>query len=113
MEREAREVAEDYPETAFLMGSSGGPQGDTVGVFGTRNHGVAYPAGMLVGATSETGVFGTVGGYPTPEVNLLVNALRFGVREVNPEERDAKAIGSLIVHTPRYPGTAFANAIWT
>lgn len=156
VEREAREVAADYPETAFLMGSSGGPQGDNFGVFGTRNHEAAYLAGMLAGRMSETGVFGSVGGYPIPEVNLLINAYRFGVAEVKPDAkflngfigawfdpakaqeaaiaqidagadilfgerigtadganaRGAKAIGSLIDYTPRYPDTVFANAIW-
>lgn len=85
VEREAREVATDYPETAFLMGSSGGPQGDNFGVFGTRNHEAAYLAGMLAGHMSETNVFGSVGGYPIPEVNLLINAYRIGVTEVNPD----------------------------
>ena len=156
VEREAREVAEDYPDTAFLMGSSGGPQGDNFGVFGTRNHEAAYLAGMLAGAMSQTGVFGSVGGFPIPEVNLLINAFRFGVQEVNPDarflngfigtwfdparaaeaaiaqidagadilfgerigtadgaaDRGARAIGSLIDFSPRYPGTVFANAIW-
>jgi basic membrane protein A len=51
VEREAREVAADYAETAFLMGSSGGPEGENFGVFGTRNHEAAYLAGMLAGAT--------------------------------------------------------------
>lgn len=84
-EREAREVAADYPDTAFLMGSSGGPEGDNFGVFGTRNHEAAYLAGMLAGEMSETNVFGSVGGYPIPEVNLLINAFRAGVSEVNSE----------------------------
>lgn len=83
VEREAREVAADYPETAFLMGSSGGPEGDNFGVFGTRNHEAAYLAGMLAGKMSESNVFGSVGGYPIPEVNLLINAFRIGVKEVN------------------------------
>jgi len=85
VEREAREVAQDYPGTAFLMGSSGGPQEDNFGVFGTRNHEAAYLAGMLAGEMSETGVFGSVGGFPIPEVNLLINAFRMGVSEVNPD----------------------------
>jgi basic membrane protein A len=85
VEREAREVAADYPETAFLMGSSGGPEGDNFGVFGTRNHEAAYLAGMLAGTMSESNVFGSVGGYPIPEVNLLINAFRMGVSEVNPD----------------------------
>lgn len=83
VEREAREVAGDYPDTAFLMGSSGGPAGDNFGVFGTRNHEAAYLAGMLAGMMSESNVFGSVGGYPIPEVNLLINAFRMGVTEVN------------------------------
>ncbi len=85
VEREAREVAADYPDTAFLMGSSGGPEGENFGVFGTRNHEAAYLAGMLAGTMSDSNVFGSVGGYPIPEVNLLINAFRLGVREVNPE----------------------------
>ena len=93
VEREAREVASDYPQTAFLMGSSGGPQGDNFGVFGTRNHEAAYLAGMLAGKMSTSNVFGSVGGYPIPEVNLLINAFRIGVKEVNP---DAKFLNGFI-----------------
>ena len=85
VENEARQVARDYPDVAFLMGSSGGPSGDNFGVFGTRNHEAAYLAGMLAGKMSESNVFGSVGGYPIPEVNLLINAFRDGVREVNPD----------------------------
>ncbi len=87
VEREAREVAGDYPDTAFLMGSSGGPAGANFGVFGTRNHEAAYLAGMLAGRMSSSNVYGSVGGYPIPEVNLLINAFRFGVAAVNPEAR--------------------------
>ncbi len=85
VEREAREVAGDYPDTAFLMGSSGPAAGANFGVFGTRNHEAAYLAGMLAGKMSQSNVFGSVGGYPIPEVNLLINAFRMGVQEVNPE----------------------------
>ena len=156
VENEAREVAADYPETAFLMGSSGQPSGDNFGTFGTYNHEAAYLAGMLAASMSQTGKFGSVGAYPIPEVNLLINAFRFGVQETRPDatfsnifigawfdpakakeaaiaqidggadilfgerigtadgaqERGAKAIGSLIDYTPRYPGTVFANALW-
>lgn len=93
VEGEARAVAADYPETAFLMGSSGGPEGDNFGVFGTRNHEAAYLAGMLAAPMSASGVFGSVGGYPIPEVNLLINAFRMGVKEVRP---DAKFLNGFI-----------------
>src|SRR6185312_1891848 len=42
VEREARQVAKDYPKTGFLMGSSGKADGDNFGVFGTWNHEAAY-----------------------------------------------------------------------
>ena len=93
VENQARDVAADYPKTAFLMGSSCGPEGDNFGVFGTRNHEAAYLAGMLAGKMSETNVFGSVGGYPIPEVNLLINAFRIVVSEVN---SDAKFLNGFI-----------------
>lgn len=85
VETEARAVAVDYPAVAFLMGSSGTAVADNFGVFGTRNHEAAYLAGMLAGKMSTSNVFGSVGGYPIPEVNLLINAFRMGVKEVNPD----------------------------
>lgn len=35
VEKEARQVAADYPDTAFVLGSSGEQAGDNFGVFGT------------------------------------------------------------------------------
>ena len=35
VEKEARQVARDYPKSAFLMGSSGKPEGQNFGVFDT------------------------------------------------------------------------------
>lgn len=93
VEREARQVAGDYPKTAFVMGSSGKPQGDNFGVFGTWNFESAYLAGMLAGAMSKSGTFGSVGAVPIPEVNMLINAFQDGVKETRP---DAKFIASFI-----------------
>ena len=93
VETEARQVAADYPDTAFLMGSSGAAVAPNFGVFGTRNHEAAYLAGMLAGKMSKSNTFGSVGGYPIPEVNLLINAFRMGVKEVNP---DAKFLNGFI-----------------
>lgn len=91
VESEAREVAADYPETAFLMGSSGEAVGGNFGVFGTRNHEAAYLAGMLAANMSSSNVFGSVGGYPIPEVNLLINAFRLGVLEINADAQFTNA----------------------
>ena len=93
VEREARQVAKDYPDVAFVMGSSGKPSGDNFGVFGTWNHDGAYLAGMLAGKMTKTNVVGSVGAIPIPEVNLLINAFNAGVHDVNPE---AKTLVSFI-----------------
>ena len=93
VEREARQVAADYPDTAFLMGSSGEAAGDNFGVFGTWNHDGAYLAGMLAGKMTKSNIVGSVGAVPIPEVNMLINAFAAGVKEVNP---DAKHLVSFI-----------------
>jgi len=87
VEREARQVAADYPGTAFLMGSSGRPSGNNFSVFGTWNHEAGYLTGLIAGRMSKSNIFGAVGGYPIPEVNRLINAFRVGVDEVNPNAR--------------------------
>ncbi|MGR3492166.1 MAG: BMP family protein, partial [Shimia sp.] len=85
VEREARQVASDYPETAFLMGSSGEASGDNFGVFGTWNWEAAYLAGMLAGRMTESNIVGSVGAIPIPEVNMLINGFAAGVARTNPE----------------------------
>jgi Uncharacterized ABC-type transport system, periplasmic component/surface lipoprotein len=93
VETEAREVAADYPETAFVLGSSGKEEGDNFGVFGTWNHDGAYLAGMLAGKMTKSNTVGAVGAMPIPEVNMLINAFGEGVKAVNP---DAKLLVSFI-----------------
>jgi basic membrane lipoprotein Med (substrate-binding protein (PBP1-ABC) superfamily) len=95
VEKEARQVAKDYPKTAFLMGSSGGPDGQNFGVFGTWNHEAAYLTGIMAGHLTKKGQLGAVGGYPIPEVNRLINAFRIGVKEVKPDAKfTAQFIGT-------------------
>lgn len=101
VEREAREVAADYPETAFLMGSSGEPSGDNFGTFGTWNHEGAYLCGMLAGAMTRSGIVGSVGAIPIPEVNMLINAFAAGVAEVNPEARHLVSFIGTFFDPPR------------
>ncbi|RWR32967.1 BMP family ABC transporter substrate-binding protein [Sinirhodobacter populi] len=84
IERQARQVAADYPDTAFVLGSSTGPAGDNFGVFGTWNYDGAYLAGMLAGKMTKTNSVGSVGAMPIPEINLLINAFAEGVKAVNP-----------------------------
>ncbi|NBC31644.1 MAG: BMP family ABC transporter substrate-binding protein [Alphaproteobacteria bacterium] len=85
VERAAREVAADYPDTAFLMGSSFGPAGENFSVFDNWIHEPSYLTGMVAGSMTESNLIGMVGGYPIPEVNRLMHAFMDGAREVNPE----------------------------
>jgi basic membrane lipoprotein Med (substrate-binding protein (PBP1-ABC) superfamily) len=83
LERAARKVAADYPDTAFLMGSSFAPQAPNFSVFDNFIHEPAYLSGMIAGAASESNVIGMIGGYAIPEVNRLMNAFMEGAKETN------------------------------
>ena len=83
VETAAREVAKDYPETAFLMGSSGQPQEPNFSVFDNFIHEPSYLTGMVAGKATKSNLIGMVGGYPIPEVNRLMNAFMEGARSVN------------------------------
>jgi len=85
IERAARKVAKDYPDTAFLMGSSFGPVGPNFSVFDNWIHEPSYLSGMVAGAETKSNIIGMVGGYAIPEVNRLMHAFMEGAREVNPE----------------------------
>lgn len=85
IEQQVREVAADYPEIAFLMGSSGGPQEPNVAVFDNWIHEGTYLMGILAGQMTETDKIGMVGGYPIGEVNRLFHAFMAGAESVNPD----------------------------
>ncbi|MDS9469430.1 BMP family protein [Paracoccus sp. MBLB3053] len=89
VEQEAREVATDYPETAFLMGSSFMPDDALAnfGVFDNYIQDASYLTGIVAGAMTKSGNIGMVGGFPIPEVNRLMHAFMAGVREMRPDAR--------------------------
>ncbi|GGG67042.1 ABC transporter substrate-binding protein [Salipiger pallidus] len=110
VEQEAREVVLDYPDTAFLMGSSfmPDPEYSNLAVFDNYIQDASYLSGIIAGAMSETGNIGMVGGFPIPEVNRLMHAFMAGVREVKPEaEFQVSFIGSWF-DPPKAKETAFA-----
>ncbi|ABR64110.1 BMP family ABC transporter substrate-binding protein [Sinorhizobium medicae] len=101
VEKQARDVAADYPETAFVLGSSGKEAGENFGVFGTWNHDGAYLAGMLAGKMTKSNVVGSVGAIPIPEVNMLINAFAAGVKAVNPEAKHLVAFIGTFFDPPK------------
>ncbi|MGP1396836.1 MAG: BMP family protein [Inquilinaceae bacterium] len=85
VERAARTVAAEYPDVAFLMGSSFGPAQPNFAVFDNWIHEPSYLSGMIAGNATQSNLIGMVGGYAIPEVNRLMHAFMDGAREVNPD----------------------------
>lgn len=110
VEQEAREVAADYPDIAFLMGSSfkHDPALPNFAVFDNYIQDASYLSGIIAGAMTETGNIGMVGGFPIPEVNRLMHAFMAGAREINPDITfQVSFIGSWF-DPPKAKETAFA-----
>ncbi len=78
-----RAVAADFPETAFVFGSDGGPADPNLSVFDNWIQEPAYLAGMLAGGMTTSNIIGVVGAMPIPEVNRLINAYIAGAKSVN------------------------------
>ncbi|MCW2635007.1 MAG: transporter substrate-binding protein, partial [Blastococcus sp.] len=88
-----REVAKEFPDTAFVFGSGGEEQAPNLSVFDNWLQDPAYLAGMMAGGLTKTGTIGVVGAMPIPEVNRIVNAFTAGAQETKP---DAKVTVSFI-----------------
>jgi basic membrane lipoprotein Med (substrate-binding protein (PBP1-ABC) superfamily) len=110
VEQEAREVVLDYPETAFLLGSSflDDPDYPNLAVFDNYIQDASYLTGIIAGSMTQTGNIGMVGGFPIPEVNRLMHAFMAGVREMRPDATfQVSFIGSWF-DPPKAKETAFA-----
>ncbi len=109
-EQEAREVAADYPDVAFLMGSSfkEDPSLPNFAVFDNYIQDGSYLSGIIAGSMTKSGNIGMVGGFPIPEVNRLMHAFMAGAAEVNPDIKfQVSFIGSWF-DPPKAKETAFA-----
>ena len=109
VERAARKVAQDYPDTAFLMGSSFGPSGENFSVFDNWIHEPSYLTGLIAGSLTKSNTIGVVGGYPIPEVNRLVHAFMDGAREVNPDVKFLVTFIGSWFDPPKAKEAAFAQ----
>ncbi len=107
--REAREVADDYPEIAFLMGDPFRPHGTNFAVFDNYIHEPCYLMGIIAGAMSRSGKIGMVGGYPIGEVNRLFHAFMNGARSVNPDAKFKVTFIGSWYDPPKAKEAAFAQ----
>ncbi|WP_435673795.1 BMP family protein [Neptunicoccus cionae] len=109
-EQEAREVAAEYPDVAFLMGSSVKEDAalPNFAVFDNYIQDASYLSGIIAGSMTESGNIGLVGGFPIPEVNRLMHAFMAGAKEMNPDIKfQVSFIGSWF-DPPKAKETAFA-----
>jgi len=109
-EQEAREVAAEYPQVAFLMGSSFKEDAalSNFSVFDNYIQDAAYLSGIIAGSMTENGNIGMVGGFPIPEVNRLMHAFMAGAAEMKPDIKfQVSFIGSWF-DPPKAKETAFA-----
>ena len=111
VEDAARDVARDYPDVAFLMGSSfkEDPSVPNFAPFDNYIQDASYLTGLIAGAMSQTKNFGMVGGYPIPEVNRLMHAFMAGVREVAADAKFQVAFIGSWFDPPKAKETAFAQ----
>lgn len=111
VEQAARDVARDYPDVAFLMGSSfkEDPAVPNFAPFDNYIQDASYLTGLIAGAMSKSKNFGMVGGYPIPEVNRLMHAFMAGVKEVAPDAKFQVAFIGSWFDPPKAKETAFAQ----
>jgi len=111
VEDAARAVARDYPDTAFLLGSSFKPDDATpnFAVFDNYIQDASYLSGIIAGAMTQSKNIGMVGGYPIPEVNRLMHAFMAGVKETAPDAKFQVAFIGSWFDPPKAKETAFAQ----
>jgi len=79
-----KELAEKYPDVAFLNGSGTTNSGNLESFYG-RTYESQYLCGMAAGAASKTGKLGFVAANPFGQVNWTVNAFALGAQQINPD----------------------------
>jgi len=107
--KEARKVADEYPDIAFLMGDPFEEHGTNFSVFDNYIHEPCYLMGMIAGSMTSNNKLGMVGGYPIGEVNRLFHAFINGAKSVNPDiQHKVTFIGSWY-DPPKAKEAAFAQ----
>ncbi|MCJ8142477.1 BMP family protein [Ancylobacter sp. A5.8] len=109
VERPARAVAKDYPNVAYLMGSSFGPIKPNLSVFDNFIHEPSFLTGMVAGKMTKSNIIGLVGGYAIPEVNRLMQAFMEGAQSVNPQVKFIVTFINSWYDPPKAKEAAFAQ----
>ena len=111
VEKESRQVTLDYPDKAYLMGSSflHDQEHPNLAVFDNYIQDASYLTGIIAGAMTESKVIGMVGGFPIPEVNRLMHAFMAGAAEMKEGISFKVAFIGSWFDPPKAKETAFAH----
>jgi basic membrane protein A and related proteins len=107
-ERGARKIAQDYPKSAFLIGSSFKEQAPNFSVFDNYIQDASYLTGIVAGKATKSNIIGMVGGYAIPEVNRLMHAFLAGALSVNPKVKVMVTFINSWYDPPKAKEAAFA-----
>ena len=111
VEDAARVVAKDYPDVAFLMGSSFKPD-DAVpnfSVFDNYIQDASYLTGIIAGAMTKSKNIGMVGGYPDPRGQPADERLHGGREGKRADTKFQVAFIGSWFDPPKAKETAFAQ----
>ena len=78
-------IAKEFPNTQFFGVSFSGELGDNIGTWGWDVWEGYYPAGVVAGAMSKTGIIGMVEAFDFPQSAMGFNAFKAGAELINPE----------------------------
>jgi basic membrane protein A and related proteins len=108
-----RSVAAEFPDRAFLLGSTFRPDAEAnpnVAVFDASIQDAAYLLGFLAGQVTKSGRMGLVGSFSTPNANRLMNAFIAGAREARADAMFQVAITGSWYDPPRVKELTLAQA---
>lgn len=81
----AMKVAKEFPETYFIINSSGISQSPNVGSFLINDFEAGFAQGAIAAITSKTGVIGYVGGMEIPPIINQGLGFEAGARYISPD----------------------------
>jgi len=83
----AQEVAKAYPDVMVAYTEGFTHKYPNVAYYFGAIYQPTYLTGLMAGALTKTNKIGFVAAMPLPQVNMRINAMAIGVREVNPDAK--------------------------
>jgi basic membrane protein A len=83
----AQKVAKDYPDVMVVYTEGFKRESPNVAYYFGAIFQPTYLTGLMAGALTKTNKIGFVAAMPLPQVNMRINAMAIGAREVNPDAK--------------------------